>query len=113
MNQAVSSSPAYLDPIILLHITEATDHFQDLATGGEHPTLITLVLIKCRHEFPFLAGVISFARGWVDLAAAVCLGRIGVGSDFFISFFLRHVSISSFMLGKLTANRPNGIHSPV
>ena len=49
----------------------AAKHFEHLAARGEHPTAGTLVLIECMHELDLFNAVVSLARGWIDLAAAI------------------------------------------
>ena len=54
-----------------LHVAQRIDHFQHFAASREHPAALPLVVVERVHEFDFLIGVIAFAGGRIDLAAAI------------------------------------------
>ena len=54
-------------------IPQRADDLQNFAAGREHPAVAALVLVQRAHELHLFGGIITLARGRIDLAAAIHL----------------------------------------
>ena len=87
-------------------VAQGPNYFEDFAAGGKHSSASVLVGIHRSHEFDFVAAVVPFASGGIDLTPSV---RV---SPFSRSPFFRHryVHLSSITTRFTASNHRTTFH---